>query len=242
LERFWLDPDDPIAVTEMEAGEWVKITVSDTGTGIPPDVLPHIYEPFFTTKPHGKGVGLGLPQVYGIVKQHEGAIDVKTVPDEGTTFIIYLPALTEDAMQQPAPTPQEIHRGSGEVILVVEDDHSAREVLVESLDFLNYRVLTATNGSEALEILCAQDEQNIALVLSDVIMPEMGGIALFYALKERGCLTKLVLLTGHTLDAQQPDELSKLEAAGLAGWLRKPPELSTLARVIHEALQNHQGD
>jgi two-component system cell cycle sensor histidine kinase/response regulator CckA len=168
-----------------EAGEWVQVTVSDTGTGIPPHVLPHIFEPFFTTRAP-LGSGLGLAQVHGIVAQHEGHIDVETQVGHGTTFTIYLPTLP---MHPPEPISLEaptLAQGQGETILVVEDDDATREALVESLGVLNYRVLEATNGQEALAIL-EQRRGEIALVLSDVVMPGMGSIALLRSMRQSPC-------------------------------------------------------
>ena len=215
--------------------------VSDTGTGIPPDVLPRIFDPFFTTKAEGKGSGLGLAQVHGIVAQHEGQIDVETKVGEGTTFLIYLPALSirqpEIIVQATAP----LQQGKGQTILVVEDNAATRKALVESLELLNYRVLEAVNGREALALFdqYANDPvtldtpgRKIALVLSDVVMPGMGGQALFRALEQRDSTVKVVLLTGHPLQEQ----LENLQAQGLDGWLLKPPVLEQLAEMIARVL------
>ena len=226
---------------DMEPGEWVCVTVADTGTGISPDVLPHIYDPFFTTKPVGLGTGLGLSQVYGIVKQHEGHIDVTTQEGEGTTFVLYLPAI---APQRPKPSHYETEmliQGQGQTILVVEDDNATRAALTDSLELLDYRVLETTNGQEALSILeqyasrsPTDPEPEIELVLSDVVMPGMGGRALFHALKERNLTVKVVLLTGHPLDE---GELEGLRSQGLGGWLLKPLSIERLSQVVAEALE-----
>jgi PAS domain S-box-containing protein len=226
---------------DMEPGEWMRVTVADTGTGIPPDVLPHIYDPFFTTKPVGMGTGLGLSQVYGIVKQHEGHIDVTTQKGKGTTFTIYLPTI---APRQPEPSHYEAEtlvQGQGQTIMVVEDDDATRAALADSLELLEYRVVETSNGQEALSILeqyadqpPADPRHKIALVLSDVVMPEMGGRALFQALKERNLATKVILLTGHPLDE---GELEGLRSQGLRGWLLKPLSIERLSQVIAEALE-----
>ncbi|MBN1287738.1 MAG: PAS domain S-box protein [Anaerolineae bacterium] len=221
---------------DMKAGEWISITVADTGVGIAPDVLPYIYEPFFTTKPPGQGTGLGLPQVYGIMKQHDGHIDAASKPGEGTVFTLYLPVLPARSDDAPDSDIQDLIRGSGEMILVVEDDAMTREALVESLELLNYRVLTACDGGKAL-VAWEQHRKDIALVLSDVVMPEMGGIALFHALKQKDRSVKIMLLTGHALDDQFEDHLENLEAQGLAAWLHKPPSLEQLSQAIKQALK-----
>ncbi len=216
----------------VRTGAWVHITVQDSGTGIAPEVLPHIFEPFFTTKEVGQGTGLGLAQVYGIVKQHEGHIDVVTQLGAGTTFDIYLPVLS---LHSPVVSPIETQssiRGQGEIVLVVEDHAVLREALVDILHTLNYRTLEAANGRAALEVL-AQHANEIALVLSDLVMPEMGGQALFYTLRQRGLTLPVVILSGHPME----HELQELHAQGLAGWMLKPPDINQLARLLARALK-----
>jgi two-component system, cell cycle sensor histidine kinase and response regulator CckA len=213
------------------AGEWIRLTVSDTGTGIAPDTLPHIFEPFFTTKTPGQGSGLGLAQVYGIVGQHRGHIDIQTQVGEGTTFAIYLPALAVRPAESSPPDVSAIPQGQGEVILIVEDGDAVRAALVDSLAGWNYQTLEATNGKAALALMETQGEQ-IALILSDVVMPEMGGKALFHTLRERGWSTPVILLTGHPMEK----ELEALRTQGLSAWLSKPPGLKRLAQAVSDAL------
>ncbi len=219
---------------DMTAGDWVRITVSDTGTGIPPAALPHIFEPFFTTKEPGRGSGLGLAQVYGIVKQHRGHIAVQTDEGLGTTFTIYLPALPMTPLQTTAVDKTSLLQGSGETILIVEDNDTLRETLTSALTMLNYATLAAANGREALLILERQRTtgQEVALVLSDLIMPEMGGKELFYALRQQGLTLPVVILSGHPMET----ELQALQSQGLAGWLLKPYDLQKLAATLARAL------
>ncbi|MBN1876210.1 MAG: response regulator [Anaerolineae bacterium] len=219
---------------------WVRIAVTDTGSGISPHVLPHIFEPFFTTKEVGKGTGLGLAQVYGIVKKHAGHIEVATQVGVGTTFTIYLPALLVQQPAAPTLETQAFVLGHGETILVVEDNATLRQVLTDSMTLLNYRVLVAANGREALDILelhtnnpTALSEQGISLVLSDMVMPEMGGQALFYAMQQRGLMIPVVMLSGHPME----DELQSLQAQGLAGWLFKPPDMAQLSQLLAQVLR-----
>lgn len=192
----------------------------------------HIFEPFFTTKEPGRGSGLGLAQVHGIVGAHEGHIDVESQMGQGTTFTIYLPLhpleLPTDTSLDELPA---LAKGQGEIILVVEDSVSTRKAIVESLELLNYRVLEATNGQEVLEVLEERGEE-IALVLSDVVMPGMGGIALLHALREQGLAVQVVMLTGHPLE----NELEDLRAQGMIDWLPKPPGLEQLAEMVAQAL------
>jgi two-component system cell cycle sensor histidine kinase/response regulator CckA len=235
LERIQVRPGESPLVPEMDPGEWIQVMVSDTGTGIPPNVLPHIFNPFFTTKAPGEGSGLGLAQVHGIVGQHGGRIDVESHVGKGTTFTIYLPALATHPSKPSSVSELEesltLPTGKGESILVVEDNATVRRALVESLELLNYRTQEATNGQEALAML-EQHSDDIDLLLSDVVMPGMGGVALLHALKERGLAVKVVMITGHLLEK----ELDELRAQGMADWLHKPPELEKLAEVVARVL------
>jgi two-component system cell cycle sensor histidine kinase/response regulator CckA len=244
LRRITSQEGTPPPLPEMTAegtatNEWVQVTVSDTGTGIPPDVLPHVFDPFFTTKPPGEGSGLGLAQVHGILGQHDGYIDVESQLGQGTTFVIYLPVLPADSADSHAASslkdPLSLPLGNGETILVVEDNSMLKRVLAMSLEDLNYRVLAAGDGSEALELLEQHDE--IALVLSDVVMPKMGGIPLLNAMKKRDLHMAMILLTGHPLE----EELDELQAHGTASlpvnWLPKPVQLEQLADAVNRALK-----
>ncbi len=276
LTRVTVAPDNPLRLTEMtlqqaqdvKTGEWICLTVSDTGTGIAPDVLSHIFEPFFTTKGPGGGSGLGLAQVYGIVKHHQGHIDVSTEVGEGTTFTVYLPALLEDQPDAPVVETQMLAHGHGETILVVEDEVTLRQALVESLELLNYRVLAASDGHEALEVLerspplrekkgdhlpsppvagnegdylpsppTGGNEGGIDLVLSDLVMPTMGGQALFQAMQERGLRLPMIILSGHPMQNQLDD----LRSQGLAGWMLKPPDMEQLSQLLARVLRSYKG-
>ncbi|MEJ5311919.1 MAG: PAS domain S-box protein [Anaerolineae bacterium] len=219
---------------EIPGGEWVRLAVTDTGSGIPSEVLPHIFEPFFTTKAPGQGTGLGLPQVYGIVGAHDGYIDVSTKVGKGTSFIIYLPPLLAHQPETPVSESPAFVSGRGETLLVVEDDITLRKVLAETLHALNYRVLEAANGREALHIL-QQRAGEIALVLSDLVMPEMGGQALFHAMRQQGLTLPVVLISGHPME----NELLSLQEQGLAGWLLKPLDVERLSRLLAQVLRTN---
>ena len=234
LSRVAGNEDDrcPTCGELIAAGEeWVKLEVTDSGAGIPDDVLPHIFEPFFTTKEAGHGIGLGLAQVYGIVKQHDGHIDVTTRVGEGSSFSISLPALTVQREMGASDWLPLVPRGRGEMVLVVEDNPEVLESVAAGLRALNYRVLEAANGREALELF-AHHVEEIALVLSDLVMPGLGGQALFHALKEFNPSIKVVLMTGHPMQ----EELEVLEEQGLTGWLLKPPGLQKLGEMLARAL------
>jgi two-component system cell cycle sensor histidine kinase/response regulator CckA len=231
LERIDVRDRRKAPLPDMDAGEWVRVTVTDTGTGMPPDVVPHIFEPFFTTKEPGEGSGLGLPQVYGIVKQHGGHIDVKTALEEGTSFVLYLPILTFESAQATKSEARILSQGQGETILVVEDNQALQQALMDSIESLNYRVLTADNGQQALAIL--EEHAEVAVVVSDLVMPGMGGQALFHALRQRGITMPVVMLSGHPMES----ELVSLQAQGLAGWLLKPPSIEQLAQLLAQVLR-----
>lgn len=231
LARIRVESDSSPLLPEMTPGDWVQLSISDNGLGIPPEVMPHLFEPFFTTKGPGKGSGLGLPQVHGIVGQHQGRIEVSSEIGKGTTITIYLPALVEDVGITDAPAKPRLPLGNLETLLVVEDSEAVREALRDSLELLNYRVLTAGNGQEAL-LLLAKSNNQIALILSDVVMPTMGGIALLRAVRQRAEHIPLILLTGHP----RQDNIEGLFVEGLDAWLVKPPALEKLAKTIANLL------
>jgi CheY-like chemotaxis protein len=207
------------------------LAISDTGSGISTEIQSHIFEPFFTTKERGKGTGLGLAQVYGIVKQHQGYIDVESELTQGTTFTIYFPALIGAEPEVEDTATVEIPRGHGETILLVEDEPDVLEVNQILLEELGYQVLAATNGKQALEIYATHKEK-IALVLTDMVMPEMDGLALNEALKVQHPGVKMVLMSGYPLNV----ESSLLLSDGIVNWLQKPIELRHMAQVISQAL------
>lgn len=231
LSHLTLRPEDARPFASMAPGDWITLSVSDTGSGIPSKVVPHIYEPFFTTKKPGEGTGLGLAQVYGIVKQHDGFIDVATQVDRGTTFTMYLPPLAE--RQQPArDTAQEaLGRGCGEIILVVEDEPQVLGVCKAMLEHLGYVVVTASTGLQALDVYKRQGSE-IALVLADVVMPQMGGTELCQALWAWDSKVKMVVMTGYPLE----EEGQQLLERGIVDWILKPLDLSRLAQVVGDAL------
>jgi two-component system cell cycle sensor histidine kinase/response regulator CckA len=214
----------------LGAGDWVCLSVSDSGTGIPPDVLPHIYEPFFTTKGPGLGVGLGLPQVYGIIVQHGGHIGVETAVGKGTTFRVHLPAHKARGLAKAKSDAQAPPRGKGERILLVEDNEGVRDAAAQALESLGYELLQAADGREALEIYRRQER--VDLVLTDIVMPELGGAELVRELKRVDPEVRVVAMTGYAPDGGR----EHLEEAGVAGVLRKPLEVVALAQTIRRAL------
>ncbi|MGD0744179.1 MAG: PAS domain S-box protein, partial [Verrucomicrobiota bacterium] len=156
---------------EARVGRFVCVSKTDTGSGIPPEYLPRIFEPFFTTKEVGKGTGLGLATVYGIVKQHQGWIELESALGKGSTFRIYIPYLCEPRPPEEKPTTQITIRGGTETILLVEDEKSVRELVARVLEKHGYKVLQAATGGEAVEVWRGHKD-DIALLLTDLVMPD----------------------------------------------------------------------
>ncbi len=233
LSRLTLMPGERLPGLDLPPGDWIVIVVSDTGVGIPPEALLHIFEPFFTTKEVGKGTGLGLAQVYGIVKQHGGDIDVESRPGQGTTFTLYLPVSSPSGKRPHQPIEEgALPHGYGELILLVEDDSATLNVIKAMLEHLGYQILTAGNGRHALEVY-DDYRGEIALVLTDVTMPEMGGVALSRTLQERDPAIKVVAMTGYPLEIEAKGLLSQ----GVMEWLQKPLNLEKLAWTVRQVLQ-----
>ena len=181
-------------------GDYVRIAVRDTGTGMGPGVRERVFEPFFTTKEPGKGTGLGLSVVYGIVRQSGGFISVESEPGRGSTFRIHLPAAARPDEAPRGPSGTTVPSGGTETVLVVDDEPSVLAVATRALTEAGYRVAAASNGAEALAVLSRRDD--VALVLSDVLMPVLGGEELARRLESERPQLPLLLTSGH------PDSLS----------------------------------
>jgi len=234
LSHLQLGQGDKPPLPGMAAGDWLRLLVADTGTGITPDHLVHIFEPFFTTKELGKGTGLGLAQVHGIVALHDGHITVASEPRAGTTFTIYLPAAAApENLRAAAMAHALLPQGHGQSILVVEDDAAVRSSIVDLLVLWHYRVAQAANGEEALDHLLQAGGQ-VDLIISDVIMPRLGGIGLVKALEQNGVRTPVILMSGHA----PGEDRAGLAEAVVAAWLDKPPSTWLLAKAVAQALGN----
>jgi signal transduction histidine kinase len=224
---------DPAAAERhaaFRAGSYVLLTISDTGSGMSAEVLDRIFEPFFTTKDVGKGTGLGLAMVYGIVKQSGGWIWVSSEVGRGTTFEIYLPRVNEAAA--PAdPPPAVSHRRGTETVLVAEDDEGVRKLTCRSLRKSGYQVLEAANGGEAL-MLCERRQRPIDLLVTDVVMPGMSGPQLVERLKQLHPEMKVLYTSGYT-DAAVV-RLGLLDES--LDFLQKPFTPAELNRKVREVL------
>ena len=227
---YALDDDD--AVNTMPAGEYVKLTIADTGAGIPPEVLKHVFEPFFTTKEKGHGTGLGLATCYGVVKQSGGYISLKSTVGEGTKFSIFLPRVDEAGAKPPLhETPGKLP-GGHETILYVEDEITVRNVTAQILRALGYTVLEAGDGLSARQVVEMETGRAIDLLFSDVVLPDAGGRELSDWVRGRSEQTKLLFTSGYI------DE-SILRRHGLEGgtaFLQKPFSPMELARKVRETM------
>ena len=183
-------------------GPYVLLTVSDTGHGMDKETLGHIFEPFFTTKEKGKGTGLGLSTVVGVIKQHNGSIDCESQPGHGTTFKIYLPAISKKEAASESTTKETAPKGGTETILVVDDEQSVRVMIERMLSRVGYKLLTACNGKEALD-LYKQEGANISLVILDLMMPKMGGQKCVEELLKIDPQAKILIATGVSSNNQQ---------------------------------------
>ncbi|HSI13837.1 MAG TPA: PAS domain S-box protein, partial [Chthoniobacter sp.] len=215
---------------EIAAGPYVRLSVADTGTGIPPEVLEKIFDPFFTTKELGKGTGLGLSTIAGIVQNHDGAIDVESSPSQGTTFHIYLPAIqSPDRPAHSAPT-ENLPEGSGEVILVIDDDAGIRLVTERMLASYGYEVITACDGESGLNEFRRQRDR-IRVVICDQMMPGMSGAEVLAQIHREAPTLPLIAVSGLM------EELKVPGAEGAVTLLRKPTESQALLSVVRSRLE-----
>lgn len=218
-------------VEGLKPGQYATLSVTDTGTGMPKDVIDKAFDPFFTTKPPGAGTGLGLSQVYGFVKQTGGHIVVYSEVGEGTTVKIYLPrSLNEPGANVAEPTTESLPRGKGETILVVEDDPEVREYVASGLRDLGYRVKDVCNAEEALATLKADPRVN--LLLTDVVMPGMNGRVLANEAATRIAGLRILFMTGYSRNAIVHQ--GRLDP-GVA-VIQKPFSQATLAQRVHRLL------
>jgi len=228
--RVDIDETFTAAHPGSSAGPHVRLLVSDSGTGMDAEVRRRVFEPFFTTKPVGKGSGLGLATVYGIVKQSGGYIDVESQPGHGSTFTLYLPRVPAPTAASPEPAPPPPRPGR-ETVLLVEDEPGVRALARRALTGFGYRVLEATNGVEALTV-ARQTSEPIDLLLTDVVMPEMGGRELAQVLKQERPDTRVLFTSGY------PDSGGMALDVAESGvpYLPKPYTPNELAEKVREVL------
>ena len=216
---------------EVTPGRYVKISVTDTGIGMDAATREKIFDPFFSTKNIGQGSGLGLSSLYGIIKNHEGLINVYSEKGEGTTFNIYLPASEKEAVEEaPQPGRYEVQYGQG-TILLIDDEEMILTVGPKMLEKLGYQTFTAGSGQEAL-YLYEKHRGNIDLVILDMVMPDMGGGETFDRLNEIDQDVRVLLSSGYSINGHAQEILDR----GCSGFIQKPFAMVELSRKIYEAL------
>jgi len=233
-ENTVLDEASAHQVIDAVPGRYVLLTVSDTGTGIPPQILEKVFEPFFTTKEPGRGTGLGLSTVHAIVKSHKGFIRVFSTPGKGTTFQIYLPS------QSAGETPDAVEEeglaltGSGELVLVIDDERLVLNMTEEILGSSGYRVLTASGGREGVSLYARQGSM-IHAVLVDMMMPQMDGLAVIQALRRMNPDVKILAMSGIPREGGD-DPVQKMAQH----FLSKPFTAATLLRALRDILRKRR--
>lgn len=229
-ENFFIDENYACMHPEAKVGSYVSIAVSDTGIGIPPEVLDRIFEPFFTTKEFGKGTGLGLSTALAIVKSHGGFINVYTEVGKGTTFRVYLPAIKTE-MKNVEEEHLELPIGQGEFVMVAEDEYSIREVTASTLEAYGYKVLSANNGADAVA-LYAQNKDKINVILMDLMMPVMDGHASIRAIRKINPGIKIIAVSG----LAEKNKLAKIADTRVQAFLPKPYTAERLLKTIREVI------
>jgi two-component system cell cycle sensor histidine kinase/response regulator CckA len=229
--NLWIDENYTRMNLDAQVGAYIMVSVTDTGMGISPEILDRIFEPFFTTKELGKGTGLGLSTVLGIIKSHGGFVEVLSSVGSGTQFKVYLPAV--QAAETLAVQNEELIFGEGELILVVDDEASIREVNQASLESHNYRVVTACDGIEAIAHY-VQRKDEINLVLIDMMMPSMDGMTAIRTLNKIDPQVKIIAVSGLLSSTQIPETIT----SNIQAFLPKPYTARELIKTISQVLQH----
>jgi PAS domain S-box-containing protein len=235
VENARLDEHYAAMKFQAKPGNYVNISVTDSGTGIPPEIIEKIFEPFFTTKEVGKGTGLGLSTVIAIVKSHGGFVNVYSEPGKGTTFKVYLPAVDVPSASEAARGRQgevSMPRGNGEMILLVDDEPSLSLIASQTLEAFGYRVLSATDGADAVAVYLAH-RNDVAIVLTDMMMPVMDGPAMIHALRRVNREVKIIATSG--LNANYG--MAKLADLRIKHFLTKPYTAETLLKTLRTVLE-----
>jgi CheY-like chemotaxis protein len=213
----------------VEPGNYVKISITDTGVGMDEATRQRAFEPFFTTRKTGEGTGLGLASAYGIINNHGGVITAYSEPGHGTTLDIYLPASDKEVIKEMEPSIEIL--GGTETILLVDDEGMILDVGKEILTALGYRVMLATGGQEAIASY-RENQDKIDMVILDMIMPDMGGGEVYNTLKEMNPKVKILLSSGYSVDGQAREILDR----GCDGFIQKPFDVKHLSSKLREVL------
>lgn len=218
----------------LKPGEYLTVSIKDTGVGMDEKTLSRIFEPFFSTKGKDKGVGLGLPVAWGIVKQHNGNIEVHSSPGKGSTFKLYFPVYEVHEKEEIKLTNNEGGKketGSGETILIAEDEENIRELLSEVLEDLGYKVILARDGLEAIELFGIHRDI-INLLILDIVMPKVSGYDVYRNIVSMNINIPTVFITGYTEEKLE----SKIKSNSTIDIVTKPFTPETIARKIRELL------
>jgi CheY-like chemotaxis protein len=221
----WMTPD-------ARPGRFVRITVSDTGIGIPPENVAKIFEPFFTTKEHGQGTGLGLSTVLGIIRSHGGFVNVYSEINRGTQFKVYLPAIDGEHISTPEAARADLPTGNGELVLVADDEFAIREITKKTLETYGYQVVTAADGTEVIA-LYASHKDKVKVVILDMMMPYMDGPAAARALQRLNADIRIIATSG--LKSNGGTNAADL---GVRAFLPKPYTADRLLNVLAEVLND----
>lgn len=230
-ERAIIEDGAAAKSTGLPEGDYVLLTISDTGTGMESSTIEHIFEPFFTTKKVGEGTGLGLSMVYGIVKSHGGHISCTSTPGKGTSFMIYFPVIQKSMDLNRVVEAEQVQRGANENILFVEDDETTREAVGELLKQSGYSVFTASECEEAIKIY-SENIEKIDLIISDLIMPGMGGKKLVEAILSINPHAKIIIASGYNVQ----ESAACAREWGAKDFLSKPYEINKMLKTLKNAL------
>ncbi|MEP7150144.1 MAG: response regulator [Nitrospira sp.] len=227
---LFIAQDNPSPHSALLPGSYVHLMIRDSGKGMDRETLSHIFEPFFTTKEEGKGTGLGLATVYGIVKQSHGFIFADSEPNAGTTFDVYFPLVDAPVLSTKAWTSSKPQSGT-ETILLVEDQQAVRQLLTQVLTEYGYKLLEASNGQEALRLVAATREP-IHIVVTDVVMPQMTGPALVERLRRQWPTLRVLFMSGYAEGTVLPTFLAEPGT----GFIQKPFLPVELAKKLRDLL------
>jgi PAS domain S-box-containing protein len=231
-ENMWLDEEHAESHLGAQPGDYVVLTISDTGLGMDRETLEHVFEPFYTTKDIGKGTGLGLASVYGIVQSHGGYITCYSEPEVGTTFKIYLPSLlSDDETLEPHRDEPDFDLHGSEKVMLVDDERSLRDIGKNVLQIYGYQVVTASSGEEALDVFQNQGD-GIDLIVMDLGMPGMGGHKALKHILSMDPQAKVIIASGYSADSLVTETIE----SGAAGYIAKPFRKKDLLKTIRQVL------
>ena len=236
-ENLLVDAAYAATNSEVKPGPYVVLEVSDTGSGIPPEIMHKIFDPFFTTKELGKGTGLGLSTVLGIVKSHGGFLQVNSRVGEGTQFKVYIPAVVQNGDLKADLSNDPLPQGRGELVLIVDDEESIRTVAQHALAKNGYRVITAADGAEAL-LVYSRSKEPISAVVTDMLMPIMDGGTLIKALRHHSTELRLIAMSG----LSEQEAVAKDAGLGAGLFLTKPFNAERLVIALHKILAERAAD